>query len=88
MLDGPYANIEVRPGRHQNGAEHMQCTATKREPAHLGGKDRRCERQLGHAGLHRYYLSAPAKVRAMVQEFSNAEAWFPHHIYNEEGNVE
>lgn len=52
----------------------MRCTAHTRLP---DGLDRRCEREIGHAGLHRI-IGINEKLRDYVLEFPNSKCWFPN----------
>lgn len=52
----------------------MKCTAHTRGSLGVAGSKRyskRCERELGHPGLHRYYPNGS------VQEFPDSMAWWP-----------
>jgi len=62
----------------------MKCTANRVAGYSYDEQQHRCERELGHGGLHRYtYVISSVK---RLQEFPNSEAFFP--CYDEYGEVE
>lgn len=57
----------------------MQCTATTKDQ-YKKKKSHRCERSIGHPGLHRYQV-ADNGFRLVIQEFNDTQAWYPQYTY-------
>lgn len=57
----------------------MKCTANIR----VDLENKRCERGIGHAGLHRYYIMKNNRI-VSIQEFTDFDSWYPQYDVDEQ----